>query len=55
MQEFAKANGIPLYIQCPEIVDGWVGKPKGLLQVLRWAWIQKIHKNWKKKTPLSHE
>ena len=34
LQGFAEKNRIPLRISRPVVKDGWLGKPKGLLQVL---------------------
>jgi hypothetical protein len=34
LQCFAEKNRIPLRISRPVVKDGWLGKPKGLLQVL---------------------
>ncbi len=34
VHQIARDNGLELTYQHPEIREGWVGKPKGLLQVL---------------------
>jgi hypothetical protein len=34
LQEFARINSIDLYVDKAEIIQGWEGQPKGLLQVL---------------------
>jgi hypothetical protein len=34
LQTFARNNGIPLKLTVDVVEEGWVGKPKGLLQIL---------------------
>ena len=34
LKEIARSNNIPLVFQLPEILKGWEGQPKGMLQVL---------------------
>ena len=34
LQDFARANGMDFFYDKLEIIQGWEGQPKGLLQVL---------------------
>jgi hypothetical protein len=34
LQTAARNNGIPIKEEMPKIIEGWEGKPNGLLQVL---------------------
>ena len=35
LQQAAQARGIPIFEETEAVIEGWLGKPKGLLQV---AW-----------------
>jgi hypothetical protein len=34
LQQFAKSNDVPLEVESDQVIEGWEGKAKGLLQVL---------------------
>ncbi len=48
MQQAAQARGIPIFEEMEDVIEGWFGKPKGILQV---AWergfIEPTISNWK--------